>query len=385
MLAGDRVSVPRRAKVEIVLADQNILRVDGGSELILERLAASPDRQDRATVIRLLSGNVQLIVAADSLGDELPRVETPNATIYPQYFGSYRLTADAGYSQVVVRSGTAQVVTDTGSWKVKADEEAVVDDRNPDKQAEIREAGAFDTLERWGRQLDDEYAGGRPAGERRRQPALRRGAAQPLRRLDQRQRRVVLAAAGGRRLAPLLAGAVDLHPERPDLDLLGALGLGALPLRQLGLPGRLRLGLAAGLRLVVGLGLLVLGRGLRRLVPDRLLHRATTAPSSAATSASAGASTAGPAAAGTSSTTGASCRRPTSATRPATARGTATPSGTPTATSGATPCRSTAAATASSGAASSRPTPSRSGRASGRIPAARCACCGGGARPSCRT
>jgi hypothetical protein len=159
VLAGDRVSVPRRAKVEIVLADQNILRIDGGSELILERLAASPDRQDRATVVRLLSGNVQLIVAADSLGDELPRVETPNSTIYPQYFGSYRLTADAGYSQVVVRSGTAQVVTDSGSWKVKADEEAVVDDHNPDKQAEIREAGAFDTLERWGRQLDDEYAG----------------------------------------------------------------------------------------------------------------------------------------------------------------------------------------------------------------------------------
>jgi hypothetical protein len=158
VLAGDRVSVPRRAKVEIVLADQNILRLDGGSEVILERLAASPDRQDRATVLRLLSGNIQLIVAADSLGDELPRVETPNATIYPQYFGSYRLTADAGYSQVVVRSGTAQMVTDNGSWKVKADEEAVIDDRNPDHQAEVREAGAFDTLERWGRQLDDEYA-----------------------------------------------------------------------------------------------------------------------------------------------------------------------------------------------------------------------------------
>jgi hypothetical protein len=108
--------------------------------------------------VRLLSGNVQLIVAADSLGDELPRVETPNATIYPQYFGSYRLTADAGYSQVVVRSGTAQMVTDNGSWKVKADEEAVIDNRNPDHQAEVREAGAFDSLERWGRQLDDEYA-----------------------------------------------------------------------------------------------------------------------------------------------------------------------------------------------------------------------------------
>jgi hypothetical protein len=159
VLAGDRLSVPRHAKVEVLLADQNILRVDGGSELIFERLAASPDRQDRATVLRLLAGNVQLIVTTDSLGDELPRVETPNATIYPQYYGSYRLTADDGYSQVVVRSGSAQVVTDNGSWKVRADEQAVVDDHSADRQAQIGEAGAFDSLERWGRQLDDEYAG----------------------------------------------------------------------------------------------------------------------------------------------------------------------------------------------------------------------------------
>jgi hypothetical protein len=166
VLAGDRVSVPRHAKVEILLADQNILRVDGGSELILERLAASPDRQDRATVLRLLSGNIQLIVTTDSLGDELPRVETANATIYPQYFGAYRLTADEGYSQVVVRSGTAKMVTDNGSWTVKADEEAVIDEHtSPDHQAEVREAGPFDTLERWGRQLDDEYAAAGPAPE----------------------------------------------------------------------------------------------------------------------------------------------------------------------------------------------------------------------------
>ena len=54
VLAGDRLSVSGgRSRVEIILADQNILRVDGRSELVLERLAASPDRNDRATVVRL--------------------------------------------------------------------------------------------------------------------------------------------------------------------------------------------------------------------------------------------------------------------------------------------------------------------------------------------
>lgn len=155
VLAGDRVWVPDRSRVEIVLADRNILRVDGGSELILERLAASPDRSDRATVVRLLRGNLQLVVTQDSLGDELPRVDTPNATIYPQYYGVYRVTADDGWSQLVVRRGTAEVVTDRGSSRVKADEEAIVEGTD---RAEVREAGAFDTLERWARQMDDDYA-----------------------------------------------------------------------------------------------------------------------------------------------------------------------------------------------------------------------------------
>jgi hypothetical protein len=162
VLAGDHLWVPDHARAEILLADQNILRVDGGSELILERLAASPDRNDQATVVRLVAGNVQLVVTQDSLGDQLPRVETSNASIYPQYYGVYRITTTAdGWSQVVVRRGTAEVRTDTGSSRVKADEEMVVDDRasDPDDRAAVREAGGFDPLERWARQLDDEFSG----------------------------------------------------------------------------------------------------------------------------------------------------------------------------------------------------------------------------------
>ncbi len=158
VLAGDRLWVPDRSRVELVLADRNIVRVDGGSELILERLAASPDSDDRATVLRLLEGNLQLVVTQDSLGDELPRIETPNATVYPQNFGVYRVTADRdGWSEVVVRRGTAEVVTDEGTSRLRADEEAVIDgDRLA--EADVREAGSFDSLERWARQLDDDYA-----------------------------------------------------------------------------------------------------------------------------------------------------------------------------------------------------------------------------------
>src|SRR5262245_37393750 len=56
VMAGDHLWVADRSHVEIVLADRNVLRVDGGSELVLERLAGSPDRDDQATVIHLIEG-----------------------------------------------------------------------------------------------------------------------------------------------------------------------------------------------------------------------------------------------------------------------------------------------------------------------------------------
>ena len=157
VLAGDRFIVPGRSRMELVLADRNILRVDGGSELILERLAASPDSNDRATVLRLLEGNLQLVVLTDSLGDELPRVETPNATVYTQHYGIYRIAASRdGWSEVVVRKGKAQVVTDRGSEEVRADEMAYIEgDRYAD--VDVRSADTYDSLERWGRRMDEEY------------------------------------------------------------------------------------------------------------------------------------------------------------------------------------------------------------------------------------
>ncbi|HEV7506607.1 MAG TPA: DUF6600 domain-containing protein [Thermoanaerobaculia bacterium] len=160
LLAGDQLSVPERAHVEIVLADHNLLRVDGGSELVVERQAGETGRDDQATMIRLIEGNVQLAVVQDSLGDQLPRIDTPNAAIYVKNYGIYRLTAQSdGFSQVVVRRGTAEVAAGQDHQTVRADQEAAIESGN-DQEAgiDVRQAGAFDSLERWARRLDDEAA-----------------------------------------------------------------------------------------------------------------------------------------------------------------------------------------------------------------------------------
>lgn len=164
LLAGDHLYVPNRAHVEIVLADHNLLRVDGGSELVVERQAGETGSDDQATVIRLLEGNLQLAVIQDSLGDQLPRIDTPNATLYVTNYGVFRVTAEReGFSQVVVRRGTVEVVTDQDDQNVRADQQAAIESgndqgNNQEAGIDVQPAGAFDSLERWARRLDDEAA-----------------------------------------------------------------------------------------------------------------------------------------------------------------------------------------------------------------------------------
>jgi FecR protein len=155
VLAGDRLWVPRNGRLEVVLSDGNLLRVDGDTELLFERLADSPDSDDRQTVLRLLDGNIQLVVWRGS--GEPPRIDTPNATVYVQDEGRYRIgTGDEEWTEVVVREGYAEVVTERGSAVVREDEQAWVDGVR-DPRVDVDDADARDGLERWAERLDDEY------------------------------------------------------------------------------------------------------------------------------------------------------------------------------------------------------------------------------------
>ena len=151
---GDQITVPSRGRVEIVLADHDIVRLDGDSRLVLRHLANSADLPAPATELHLEEGNLQLIVAENSVGQQLPTVLTPNAGVYFQAYGSYRITTDRGsFSEVVVRRGTAEVVSQGNDQTVQAGEEAVVDSQ---RGAGVRAAGEADSLEAWARQLDQE-------------------------------------------------------------------------------------------------------------------------------------------------------------------------------------------------------------------------------------
>lgn len=156
IMVGDEVAVGPGSRLELALPDRTVLRLAGGSQVRLDHLAFSADSSDRTTLLRLMAGEAQMVVPSSSLGDELPRIDTANATVYIEQPGSYRIGVSSNaQTEVVVREGYAEVLTPDGSAIVRDDEEAWVEGANNVRVA-LRQAGAFDRLEDWGTQLDQQ-------------------------------------------------------------------------------------------------------------------------------------------------------------------------------------------------------------------------------------
>jgi len=154
LLAGDTVRVERGARIEVALADRNVLRVGGASTVALAQIAFSADREDRSTRLELQEGELVLWVTESALGDELPEIRTAAGRVFVHEPGRYRLRAEPGGElEVVVREGMVELLTERGATVVRAGEEAWI---GGDRWATVRisAAGPLDALERWGSELE---------------------------------------------------------------------------------------------------------------------------------------------------------------------------------------------------------------------------------------
>ncbi|MDX1643538.1 MAG: DUF6600 domain-containing protein [Thermoanaerobaculia bacterium] len=151
--AGDVLATDPATRIELVLPDFNLLRLDGDTRIGLAALAYSADSDDRATVLELDGGELQLEVTEYALGDNLPTVHTTNATVYVLEPGSYRIGASPrGETRVVVRQGYAEVTTARGSAIARSDEEVLV--AGVDWPAVTLSAASYpDDLELWADEL----------------------------------------------------------------------------------------------------------------------------------------------------------------------------------------------------------------------------------------
>ena len=149
LLTGDHVFVAARSRVELLLSDGNIARLDDRAELEMVSLAGSPDGQADHTVLRLRRGTLQLVVVDDFVGGFFPTVETPHARVELDASGSYLLTTNGNTTVLTVRSGAADVLTDRGSDRAEAGDELLVDGSGR-RAVRYARAGSLHSLERWG-------------------------------------------------------------------------------------------------------------------------------------------------------------------------------------------------------------------------------------------
>ena len=162
ILAGDRLFASGDSRVEVLLADGNILRIGDRAELLFRALANSGDTSDPGSVIELARGTLQLVVSPDQPGSEFPAVVTPNATIRARGAGSFLIAADDGRrSEVIVRDGVAEVTTPNEVAEVRRGERLFVEGPRGER-LDFAAAPDLDRLEAWGLGLGeyarDEYA-----------------------------------------------------------------------------------------------------------------------------------------------------------------------------------------------------------------------------------
>ena len=159
VLVGDRIFVSGESRTEIVLADGNLVRIGDRAELVFRALANSADTSDPASILELVRGSLQLVVAANPPGPELPSVITLNATVRPQGAGAFLIVVDdAGRSEVVVREGVAEVTTPTELAEVRPGESLFVEGTQGDR-LRFAAAPGLQHLEAWGRGLADQAGG----------------------------------------------------------------------------------------------------------------------------------------------------------------------------------------------------------------------------------
>ncbi|MEO8431594.1 MAG: DUF6600 domain-containing protein [Acidobacteriota bacterium] len=169
--AGDEIIVSDAGRAEVALADGNILHVGGGTRAAFESLYSQQGEDDDFSSIQLKEGSV-ILSAIGANADQIPRIDTDDATVYLTAGGRVRVNMDSRHGTVVIdRSGSLDVRTRSGSYKLRAGQYMTV---HEDDDPEI-ERGSFsrdrfdvwaaDQLERAtetrsasARYVDDEYA-----------------------------------------------------------------------------------------------------------------------------------------------------------------------------------------------------------------------------------
>ena len=128
LVGGDRVDTAREARMEIVLADANLVWLDEYTTLSLDAVAHSRDAEAERTVIFLADGAIIFEITEFALSNKPVRIDGRGATVYLDERGLYRIRAlPSGGLRVEVLSGLAEAATSAGGVLIRAENAAEVD------------------------------------------------------------------------------------------------------------------------------------------------------------------------------------------------------------------------------------------------------------------
>src|SRR6185369_4774382 len=144
---GDEISVSQAGRVEIGLADGNVLFLGGGTHAAFDSLYDQQGENDEFSAIQLTDGEV-LLTAMGANQDQIPRIDTDDATVYLSAGARVRVNNDPRRGTVIIgRAGTAEVRTRTGTYTVRAGQYLMV--RGEEEPELARGAFSRDRFDIW--------------------------------------------------------------------------------------------------------------------------------------------------------------------------------------------------------------------------------------------
>src|SRR5437763_5351558 len=124
---GDEVTTGRRGRVEIRMADGNIIALDRSTSVEFKSILDSYDGDSEQTVVELKYGHVA--IQRDDETRQLLRLDTSNASYAATDIAIYAVEADTkSHDRVTVFDGSMEVRTPARTTRLHEGEEAHVDD-----------------------------------------------------------------------------------------------------------------------------------------------------------------------------------------------------------------------------------------------------------------
>jgi hypothetical protein len=137
VLAGDSLVTGVGSRAEAVLADGNVVRVDGFTDLRFERMARTYESDDDRDVLFLARGTVAVEVRDVTTRERALRLDTDDVTILAPSRALFRVDAGRRGAEVYVLSGRVELSGRGGRALVRAGEYAFV---SGDSDVEVDES-----------------------------------------------------------------------------------------------------------------------------------------------------------------------------------------------------------------------------------------------------